>query len=231
LSYPPPEPEPRQYPVPPPLPPATNAAGEPLPDGVPQPMQHGDVSTNGAPSPDGYGTEPWQPRILPDGTTDFTPDRKRPTFKIHGETYYGKIEVPTGPMLKYSARMDRFSDTGDGSIDTETQIRESLGMFRLMLVKESADRFVRHLHMVPPDADDATIERIADEADGDEDAIGFETYMRTTEWLMEQYGMAPTPPSPESSDGSPTSPDDGSRSTESSSEQEPTSSPSPSTEG
>lgn len=223
MSYPPPEP--RQYPVdqPPPLPESLVSGG---PEAVTQPMQHGDVSTNGAPSPDGYGTDPWKPRILPDGTTDFTPERRRPTFKIHGETYYGKIEVPTGPMLKYSARMEHLDDA-----DTETQVRETMGMFRLMLVKDSADRFIGHLHLVPADADDATIERIADEADGDDDAIGIETYMHTQEWLMEQYGMAPTQPSSESSDGSPTSPGDGSRSTESSSGQASTSSPSPSTEG
>ena len=207
------------YPVPPPPDPTPQHpdAGNP-PEMVTwpvPPMEHGDVSTNGAPSPDGYGTEPWQPRILPDGTTDFTPFRKRPTFKIHGETYYGKIEVPTGLMLKYSARIQHLT----ADVGMEAQVRETMNMFRLMLVKESADRFLGHLHMVPIDADDEEIERIADEADGDEDAIGFETFLHTQEWLMEQYGMTPTPPSPESSPGSSASPDDGSNSTEISSVQ------------
>lgn len=219
--------DPQQYPVPTQLPGAPyhgpypeagqSAAypGSPYPGN--QPMQHGDVTETGVPSPDGYGTEPWKPAIGPDGVPDFSPRKPRPTFRIRGETYYGKIEVPVGPMLKYSARAAQLSAKGDAMTEEE-DLLETLTMFRLMLVKDSADRLIEHMHLIPSGADEETAERISAEADGDESAVGFETFTRLLPWIMEQYGMAPTAPSPESPDGSQAPPDDGSNSTATSSE-------------
>lgn len=211
MSYPAPEPQPPQQPGGPP--PVWTEQSQP----PPQPMGHGQVSS----------APPWP--VAEEGPHDFTPTKERPTFRVHAETYLGKIEIPTGLMLKYSARMAALSKKGD-DITEEEDLLETLSMFRMMLLRESADRLIGHFHMVPDGATDDEMERIAQEAEDDPNAVGFETFMKLLPWMMEQYGMAPTLPSSESPDGSPQNPDDGSSLTATSSAVGPTSSPSPSTE-
>lgn len=204
MSYPAPEP---QY-----------GPGNPPPEfDDPQPMNHGQASS----------APPWP--VPAEGPHDFTPTKERPGFKIHGQTYWGKIEIPTGIMLKYSARMAALAKKGD-DLSEEEDLLETLAMFRMMLLRESADRLIQHFHMVPDGATDEDMERIAQESEDDPDYIGFETFMKLLPWMMEQYGMAPTEPSPESQTGSAPSPDDGSNSMGASSVTESTSSPSPSAE-
>jgi hypothetical protein len=198
-------------------------------------MEHGQVSPGPGftpdPAPNGVAPpaprlDPWDPPIGPDGVADFTPRKPRPTFRISGETYFGKVEIPTGPALKYSSRAAKLNES-----DEDEDMEETFRMFRLMLQKESAERMISHLHMIPADADDDEIERLSQEADEDGAAIGLETFMHLLPWLLEQYGMAPTSPSSGSESGSPPSPDDGQNSTETTPAKVSTSSPSPSIEG
>lgn len=202
----------------------------------PAPMQHGDVSPAPAhetvyPAGDPVITpQPTQDEKYPideQGYTDLTNRKPRPRFRIADEVYEGKVEVAAGVMMKYSARAAKMDLSED---DVEGNTAETVKMFRLLLRKDSADRLIEHLHMVPPGATEEDEMRISDEADGDENAVGMQTFMSLLPWLMEQYGMAPTVPSSSASDGSTPNPDDGSSSTPTGPEPESTSSNSPSTE-
>lgn len=133
------------------------------------------------------GTPP--PAVDDGGIADFTIDRPRPRFRIGDDLFEGKMEVPTLSLMTFAAQQK------DDSTQEES-IEMTMRLLRLMLKKESADRFIDRL--------------------GSEDnPIGVETFQKIVPWLMEQYGMRPTQPSPDSSAGSP-SQDDGPRSTENS---------------
>lgn len=149
-----------------------------------------------------------------DGYTDLSSRKPRPKFRIASQVYEGKAEVAAGVMMRYSAqavqRQKMLEGSGD---DPDVELQETVKMFRLLLRKESADRLIGHLHMIPSSATEEDEIRIADEADADEDTVGLETFMNLLPWLMEQYGMAPTEPSSNAPAGSSNSPDGGNDST------------------
>lgn len=177
------------------------------------------------PQPNGNGSYPTDPQ----GITDLTNRRPRPMFRIGDEVYYGKVEIATGVMMRYAARAAQLQKTMDPN-DSEAEVAETVKMFRLMLRRESADRLVGHLHMVPAGATEEDEARISEEAEDDDNAVGMQTFMKLLPWLMEQYGMAPTEPSSNAAAGSSTSQDGGNESTPTSPEQGSTSLTSPSTE-
>lgn len=152
----------------------------------PGPQDHGPVYPSGDPilTPVVQTAPPVNDEII-----DFTPQRPRPQFKAGGETYSGKIEVPALAAMRYSIRAQSM---GEGDFNEET-LNTTLDLLRLMLTKESADRLIARL-------------------EDDENPIGMETFNKIIPWLMEQYGMRPTTPSPDSPNGSP-NPDDGMNST------------------
>lgn len=167
------------------------------------------------------------------GYTDLTDRKPRPTFRLGRQLYQGKMEVAAGIMMRYSARAAQLQKTlqsiDDPDRQSEIELQETMKLFRLLLVRESADRLIAHLHMIPADATEEDELRINDEAEADEDAVGLSTFMNLLPWLMEQYGMAPTEPSSSASNGSGTIQDDGGSSTQTSPGTGSTSSPSPST--
>lgn len=207
---------------------------------TPPPMVHGQatpapmveqVYPAGDPKIDADPRDDGSYPVDPNGYTDLTTRKPRPKFRIGSELYEGKVEVAAGVLMKYGATMAAKAKQqgSDGQDHSEEEFRDTVQLFRLLLKKDSAERLVGHVHLIPEGASDADVERIMDEADADEDTVGMETFMNLMPWLMEQYGMAPTEPSSSASDGSPTSPDDGSASTQTSPNGVSTSGTSPST--
>lgn len=127
----------------------------------------------------------------PDGAADFTRRKPRPTFRIGRERFEGKVEVPALAMMRFSLRQQALAKASgaEGDEITEDSLNAMTDMIKLMLRKESADRF---LAAMDGDSDDenATV-------------IGIDTFNQALQWLMGEYGMRPTGPSSDSSDGSP----------------------------
>lgn len=129
-------------------------------------------------------------RYDPDGAADFTRRKPRPTFRVGREKFEGKIEVPALAMMRFSLRQQMLAKVGDDI--TEESLSAMTDMIRLMLRKESADRFVAAMD--------------GDSEDENATVIGINTFNQALEWLMGEYGMRPTEPLKDSSDGSPETP-------------------------
>lgn len=180
-----------------------------IPGAGPGGMQYGEP-TPAPPMQLGYvypSTGPANMKSL-DGITDFTPEKKDVRFRIYDDIFYGVQEIPALTMLRYAAKSGTLLDSGSTGEEEIAALNE---LIHLLLIPESAELLMQRMQ------------------DNSENAIGLETYMKILPWLMEQYGMRPTPPSSGSPDGSP-SPDDGTSSTANSVVEVSTSSPYPSTD-
>lgn len=130
----------------------------------------------------------------PDGAADFTRRKPRPTFRIGRERFEGKVEVPALAMMRFSLRQQALAKAAGGDSDdiSEDSLNAMTDMIRLMLRKESADRFAAAMD--------------GDSDDENATVIGIDTFNQVLQWLMGEYGMRPTEPSSDSSDGSPETP-------------------------
>lgn len=118
-----------------------------------------------------------------DDVRDFTKKTKPVRFQIDRddgspEFFEGIKALPAMLLVEFAVTMDSLSET-----DTAQQPKVFRDLFGLILSDESAKRF---------------IERMSSKTD----AIDMSQIMEVMPYLMEQYGMRPTQPSPVSSDGS-----------------------------
>lgn len=106
------------------------------------------------------------------------------SFKVDADVFYGVTGIPALSLLEFGMLYE-----GLAAQDMAHQPEAFTRMFDLVLTDESAERFKA---------------RMSDKTN----PVTMTQLMDILPWLMEQYGMRPTSPSSNSSDGS-QSPDDG----------------------
>lgn len=141
-----------------------------------------------------------------DGVVDFAPEPRSVRFRIGPDVFEGLDDIPAMSAMRFSAQAGELHGAG---VLTEKSVDKMVDLLRLLLKPASAQLLIERM-------------------DDPERPVGIETFTRIVPWLLEQYGLRPTEPSPESPDGRP-SPDGGTSSTESTSGQVSISAASPST--
>lgn len=112
-------------------------------------------------------------------TKDFTRERKEITFKLDDDIFYVQSKLATNKMLRYADEIKKFE-----SGKPNEQLEAIYSLIRIVLVPESADRFIARM-------------------DGDvEPTIDIFEASDVIHWLLEAMGLRPTEPSEESSSGS-----------------------------
>jgi hypothetical protein len=124
-----------------------------------------------------------------DDIKDFTSAAKKVRFKINDDIFEGLADIPALLLVEFAAATEKLSMS---NASEQPQIFRTL--FQLVLNESSAARF---------------IERMSDP----QKPISVDQINNIMPWLMEQYGLRPTTPSEDSSDGS-VPPDAGKNSTE-----------------
>jgi hypothetical protein len=99
-------------------------------------------------------------------------------FRIDDDVFIGKKNIPALSLIEFGTMFDGLTES-DLMKDSESFNR----MFSLVLQKQSAARF---------------FERMG----SDDEPIAMTQVMRIIPWIMEKYGMRPTEPSSNSSNGS-----------------------------
>ena len=141
----------------------------------------------------------------PPSARDFSRQRKRLTFTIDGDTFEA---APALPGDIYAEFVTLYNSTGE--TDTYQEQHDLLKRaLELALLEDSFQRFTARLKDKTKPIDD---DQMAD----------------VVLWLLEEYGMRPTQPSPDSSDGS-ANPESGTNSTANTQPAESTSQTSPPT--
>jgi hypothetical protein len=119
--------------------------------------------------------------------TDFT-EYVHVKFRIDNDVFNGVSNIPAMSLIEFATMFDGMSEN-----DLISDPKAFDRMFHLVLEDESANRFFFRM--------------------GDKkEPISMTQVMRIMPWIMEKYGMRPTEPSSNSSDGS-ANPDDGMSST------------------
>ncbi|MFJ8538184.1 hypothetical protein [Streptomyces sp. NPDC093591] len=127
----------------------------------------------------------------PAAAKDFSRKRKRLPFTIEGDTFEAAPALPGDVFAEF---VTLYNNTGD--TETYQQQHDLLKQaLELALLPESWQRFAARLKDKERPIDDDQMSDVV-------------------LWLLEEYGMRPTQPSPDSSDG-PASPESGTNSTES----------------
>jgi hypothetical protein len=118
---------------------------------------------------------------LDEGIRDFTKERRKIRFKIDGDVFYCVPDLPILVLIDFASMADKLDETA-----MDDKMRSLfVNMFNLVLVDESAERFIA---------------RMGDKSN----PISMEQINEIMPWVMERYGLRPTEPSGSSSAGSPT---------------------------
>jgi hypothetical protein len=123
-----------------------------------------------------------EPTVVTEGGEeifDFSTGRKNFKFRLDGDTFEAISDLPALTAMEFG----QYANTLDTSSDLEAQGKAIETMFRLVLVKSSAEVFISRLSDV-------------------DNPIGARAMNSVMMWLMEKYGFRPTAPSEGSSDGS-----------------------------
>jgi hypothetical protein len=126
-----------------------------------------------------------------DNIKDFSAPPKKIQFRITPDVFDCVTDLPVLSLIDFAVLVDQV-DTNSLSDHAKDLF---IDMFNLVLLDTSAERFV---------------ERMRDK----NNPISMTQVQEILPWVMEQYGMRPTQPSDNSSDGSPTQ-ESGQNSTES----------------
>jgi hypothetical protein len=118
---------------------------------------------------------------------DFT-EHLNVKFKIDDDVFLGVPNIPALDLIEFGKLFDGMTES-----DMISDSKAFNTMFHLVLQEASADRF---------------FERMGSKTE----PISMPQVMKVMPWIMEQYGMRPTEPSPNSSSGS-ANPGDGTSST------------------
>lgn len=136
------------------------------------------------------------------GPKDFSRKREAKTFVIDGDTYHAAVALPGETFVEFTDRLSAFE-----AADTW---------------RENFDALVAALELVLlPDS----YKLLRDRAKDIEQPVDLDQMAEIGLWLMDEYGLRPTQPPSDSSDGSP-SPESGTSSTENTQPEESTSQPS-----
>lgn len=153
---------------------------------------------------------------------DFTQKPRVVGFTIDDDVFRGKPVLPAQTMVDFSVAAEAF----DPKAATAEQGFESMmDALRMVLMKDSYDRFKYRMQDPEQLAEEAR--EAGREVPEPFVPIGLDQIPPIVEYLMEEYGMRPTTPSDDSSDGD-SSPAPGISSTESTSDVELISAGSPS---
>jgi hypothetical protein len=145
------------------------------------------------------GIAPAAPRPPAPAARDFSKKRKRLDFTIEDDTFEAAPALPGDVFAEF---VTLYNSTGD--TETYQQQHDLLKQaIELALLPESWERFAARLKDKERPIDDDQMSDVV-------------------LWLLEEYGMRPTQPSPDSSDG-PASPESGTSSTENTQPEESTS--------
>lgn len=120
-----------------------------------------------------------------DEILDFTPEPRAKKFKINGEIYVPRVDIPANIGMRVHGKFNKFAKNSN-EIPVDERVDAMKEIFHLTLAPESAKRFLSHV---------------------DDDTIGLNTITKVANWLMEQFGERPTMPSGESSNTFENSPD------------------------
>jgi hypothetical protein len=118
-----------------------------------------------------------------DEVADFSRPVRRIRFRMEGDIFEAASALPVLTILDFAEAADQIGDQAEISEARALFQR----MFQMVLVPESAERFIARL----------------------EDAgnpIDLDQVMKAVDYVMEKYGMRPPQPSGSSSDGSATQP-------------------------
>lgn len=110
---------------------------------------------------------------------DFSSEREVIRFRVDADVFEASPTLAAGLALAYGEQVELIGDTASAE-----QQRDAIhSLFRMILLPESADRFIARLNDV-------------------ERPIGHEQIGRITQWLFEQYSLRPTESDSASSTGS-----------------------------
>lgn len=119
--------------------------------------------------------------VLADGELmDFSSPRRSIKFRVDEDVFEAVADIPAELALEYADKTERLT-SGESSFENQKEIIHSL--FRMVLLPESADRFIA---------------RLSDRRN----PIGQAKIGRITQWLFEEYGLRPTESDSASSTGS-----------------------------
>ena len=111
-----------------------------------------------------------------DEIRDFTKSIEPLKFRIGSDIFEATPLIPARQMLSLATTLEKFDERNPDMGLFET-------LFNTVLRPGSRDRFIRRM-------------------DDSENPIDFEQVNQVIQWLMEQYGLRPIAPPPNSSDGS-----------------------------
>jgi hypothetical protein len=119
--------------------------------------------------------------VLADGELmDFSSPRRSIRFRVDEDVFEAVADIPAELALEYADKAERLA-VDDKNFENQREIIHSL--FRMILLPESADRFIA---------------RLSDRRN----PIGQGKITRITQWLFEEYGLRPTESDSASSTGS-----------------------------
>lgn len=121
---------------------------------------------------------------------DFTRERKKIEFKIDDDVFTAKSPIPAQTLIDFAKQFTSLSTAST----VEDQLSAFNGVLELVLMPASLERL--KVRMSDPD-----------------EPVAIEQIEEIITWLFEEYGMRPTEPPSDSSDG-PASPGPGTNSTE-----------------
>lgn len=116
-----------------------------------------------------------------DEIKDFTPPSRNIRFRVNDDIFHAFSELPALTLMDFAIAGERFEAAP--ADERRALMRE---MFELILQPESAQLFYERLSAKPGDG-------IV--------PIGIGTMQAVIPWVMEQYGLRPTAPSPSSFPG------------------------------
>lgn len=115
-----------------------------------------------------------------DEVMDFSSPRRLIKFRVDDDVFEAVADIAAELALDYADKVDELENRETSSEQQKLVLHE---LFRLVLLPESADRF---------------ISRLSDQRN----PIGQSKIVRITKWLFEEYGLRPTEPDSASSTGS-----------------------------
>lgn len=105
---------------------------------------------------------------------------KQIQFVIDDDTFYAPARVPAQTLIDFTKMFDGLT----GNTDTQKTIDAFMATIKLVLLPDSAELFLQRMRDM-------------------ENPIDMEQVNEVIPWLMEKYGLRPTQPSENSSDGQP----------------------------
>jgi hypothetical protein len=124
-----------------------------------------------------FMTEHFQSVPVDDGIKDFSVPRKPIKFKIDGDLFDAYVALPALTLIRFSTLVSEVDND-----DEESARKQLTGALQLVLKPDAYPRFVARMENYDNPIDITQVNAVIP-------------------WLLEQYGLRPTTPSENSSDG------------------------------